>query len=404
MTHRRVRWAQGNRLAGLLGRVRTALVVTTCLLIVSGCTSGTTSLRSRGPSASPTAPPVATATPGALPQFSDWRAAYLAPDGHAHIVTLDGKTDLVGPFLPDLTSNGLSVTSAGVGPDGKTLAYAAPELDLVDLTGQAPPSSVQVHSAFNGILWSPDQKKLYSYVGGGQFYYLTLATGQATTVTPGPDVTGEEGWIDNTHIAAVSYQGASYGTDGEGDKIPTSAKLVSINITSDQTRAIATIDGGKPTVFQFVTSPDGAQALYYDSQFRDLTFTPKVGVINLATGLVTPLPTIAQATGAGFSMISWRPGTNTIAVSTGYTENGDLRTWLLDVKADTATSIGSLGHPMGWAPNNGPLVVSSGWQSETGLGPYTLTAVTCANGAPCSTATLTRNAMTFAFLGFVHNP
>ena len=46
----------------------------------------------------------------------------------------------------------------------------------------------------------------------------------------------------------------------------------------------------------------------------------------------------------------------------------NVQTWLLDVKADTATSIGSLGHPMGWAPNNGPLVselrlvsLQSGW-------------------------------------------
>ncbi len=59
---------------------------------------------------------------------------------------------------------------------------------------------------------------------------------------------------------------------------------------------------------------------------------------------------------------------------------------------------------MGWAPNNGPLVLSWGWQTGVGQGPYTLTAVTCVSSAQCSTATLTKNAMTFTFLGFVHNP
>ena len=75
-----------------------------------------------------------------------------------------------------------------------------------------------------------------------------------------------------------------------------------------------------------------------------------MALINLVTGHVTPLPDIAQAIGADFSRVAWRLGTNTVAVSTGYTENGNVQTWLLDVKADTAMSIGSLGHPMGWVP------------------------------------------------------
>ena len=190
-------WRHGKRLSGAVGHSSAVCIATACLLVLSSCASGTPPLSSRGPSASSTTTPVATATPGALPHFSDWRAVYLAPDGRAHIVTLDGKTDLAGSFLPDLTSNGLHVTSAGVGPDGKTLAYAAQRLDVVDLTGQTPPSVVE--NVFNGILWSPDQKKLFSALGGGPFFYVTLSTGQATTVTPGPDVTGEEGWIHNRH-------------------------------------------------------------------------------------------------------------------------------------------------------------------------------------------------------------
>jgi hypothetical protein len=60
---------------------------------------------------------------------------------------------------------------------------------------------------------------------------------------------------------------------------------------------------------------------------------------------------------------------------------------------------------MGWAPDNGPLVLSSGWQSKIGQGPYTLSVVTCASGIQCSGGTtLTQKAMTFPLLGFMRNP
>lgn len=398
MADARSRGAHGNRLSGILGRYGPVIGAIACLLVLGSCASGTTPAKSQTHSTS------SSASPGVLPHFSDWRVAYLAPDGRAHIVTLNGKTDLSGPTLPDLTSNGLIVANAGVAADGKTLAYAAPGLDLVDLTGQTSPRSVPVQNAFNDLMWSPDQAKLYSYVGGGQFFYVTLTTGHATNKAPGQGVASEVGWIDNTHLAAVSYQGASYGSDAQGDTIPTSAKLDTLDLTTDQARTITTIQGVGPTTFQFVISPDGSQALYYDARFRDTVFTPQVALISLTTGRVTPLPAIAQATSADFSGVAWRPGSDTIAVSTGYTENGNLKTWLLDVAADTATQIAPTGFPMGWAPNHGPLVLSSGWQSGVGQGPYTLTAVTCVSGAQCSTATLTKNAMTFTFLGFVHNP
>jgi hypothetical protein len=38
-----------------------------------------------------------------MPAFHDWRAAYLGQDGHVHIVTLDGQTDLKGPVFPLLS-------------------------------------------------------------------------------------------------------------------------------------------------------------------------------------------------------------------------------------------------------------------------------------------------------------
>jgi hypothetical protein len=369
-------------------------MVLVVLMVLAGCAPSAAPATSRGRSTAP----------GVLPHFSDWRAVYRAPDGRPHIVSLDGKIDLAGPALPDLTSYGLVVTNAGVGPDGKLLAYGATDLDLVDLTGQTPARSVSVYGGVYNLMWSPDGSKLYSFPGGGQFDALSLPSVQATNVTPGHGTFDEVGWIDNSHFVAVSTEGTGSVTVGPGIQLTTSVKLDSLDITNDQVRTVATIQGGGPTVFRFIVSPDGTRALYFDARFRDVPFTPQAALINLATGAVTSLPAIAQATGADFSKVAWRPGTDTLAVSTDDTENGDPKTWLLDVGADTATQIDATGYPMGWAPDNGPLVLSSGWESGIGRGPYTLSAVTCASGPQCSRTTLTTKAITFTFLGFTRNP
>jgi hypothetical protein len=401
-----LRWARRNRQTGLVAGRHVWGLAAIALVVLASCGHTITPADSRSHSTSTPARSQGTSTPaGALPHFSDWRAVYTGPDGRAHVVTLDGKIDLAGPVLPDLTSYGLNVTNAGVGPDGKLLAYGADYLNLVDLTEQTPPRSVSVYGGVNDLIWSPDGSKLYSYVGRGQFSYVSVPSGQATNVTPGSGIADEVGWIDNSHLAAVSYQGASFVTDGNGDQIPTSATLDSVDVTTDQVRTIATIQGGGPTTFQFVVSPDGTQALFFDATFRDLPFTPQVALVNLANGTVTPLPTIAEATGADFSRVAWRPGTDTLAVSSDVATSGPPKTWLIDLGADTTLQIAPTGFPVGWAPDNGPLVLSSGWQSGIGLGPYTLHAVTCTTGsAQCSSTTLTGQAMTFTFLGFIRNP
>lgn len=372
-----------------------------CLLLLSSCASQATSTNM-----TPTAGVTPTAglhyTPGILPHFSDWRAAYLGPDGHAHVVTLDGKTNLIGAPLPDLSSNGLNISSAGIGADGKTFAYAPTSLNLVDITGQTPPRAINVYGGVYNIVWSPDSSKMYSWSGPDSIMYVTLADGKATTVTPGHGIRGEVGWIDNTHLAAVSY--ANYLTDNHGNQNATTATLDSFDITTNQVRVIATIHDGSGVIFNFIISPDGSQALYYndpDNQFEGGPFTPTVALINLASGHITWLSRITAATGGQFSGLAWRPGSDTIAVSNG---GSIVKTWLLDVAADTATQIPPTGNPVGWAPDNGPLVLSSGWQTGIGLGQYTLTAVTCASGAQCTDVTLTKDAMTFPFLGFAHNP
>ncbi|HEX9039081.1 MAG TPA: hypothetical protein VF808_19015 [Ktedonobacterales bacterium] len=398
MTRKPARRARENNLPGLLGRRGLGAVGVICLLALAGCASETAAGGTAVGGTAASGTPWGKGAPSiqhALPHFSDWRMAYLAPDGHAHVVTLDGKTDLAGPVLPGLTtypSTGLIVTSAGIGADGKTLAYAASTLEVVDLTAETPPNSPQVQGAFINLMWAPSSSKLYSGLGGGQFFYVTMATGQATTVTPEATIGSEVGWIDDTHVAAVGYTS------------PTADSLESLDITNDRARAIATVRASEPTTFQFVISPDRSQALVYDTQFRDQAFTPRVALIDLGTGRVTPLPAIAGATDAGFSQVAWRPGTKTIAVTSGYAGSGVLHNWLLDVAADTATSIALGGNVMSWAPDNGPLILSSGYQSQVGGGPYILKAAVCDSAGRCSTTTLTRNAMTFDFVGFLRNP
>jgi hypothetical protein len=101
------------------------------------------------------------------------------------------------------------------------------------------------------------------------------------------------------------------------------------------------------------------------------------------------------------SGLAWRPGTHTVAASIGFNENGNLTTLLLDLAHDTATPLSVTGYPTAWAPDDGPLILTSGWQSLINEGPLQFTAVSfAADGTPSATV-LTKNTYTFTFLGFV---
>lgn len=103
----------------------------------------------------------------------------------------------------------------------------------------------------------------------------------------------------------------------------------------------------------------------------------------------------------GFSDLAWRPGTETIAASTGFNENGDLRTWMLDLTHDSATPLTVTGYPMAWVPNDGPLILSSDFESVIGGGRYIIQAARCAASGQCAATTLTTVAYHYNFLGLV---
>jgi hypothetical protein len=100
-------------------------------------------------------------------------------------------------------------------------------LELVDLTGQAPPRSIFLSAGFYHVVWSPDGTKVLTWAGADDFSYLTVSTGVVTPIplASGQDVAGYDGWIDDTHIAVNSYQGAGVFHDPNGNTEPTSVTL-----------------------------------------------------------------------------------------------------------------------------------------------------------------------------------
>jgi hypothetical protein len=138
--------------------------------------------------------------------------------------------------------------------------------------------------------------------------------------------------------------------------------------------------------------------LFYSSQFRDNPFTPDVGLIDTQSGAQEQLTGITQATGAaGIVAVAWQPGTQTIAVT-----DGNLQSWLLDTQQDSATKLLPGQYVAGWAPNQGPLIVTTADQSEkVGNGPFDISAITLSPSGQISTTLLTHAAWTFPFVGFV---
>lgn len=391
---------------------RIVAVVCAIVFALAGC-AGTKASTSATPTATahptlPTAATTPTIASSPLPVFSDWRAAYLGADGNLHAVSLDGKTDVAGPQLEGLNPTYLANTS-GFSPNGHLMAYANETDPYLLSVGQGQISDVPISAVLvNSMYWSQDGSSLAISDGAGDFGLVRPENAAFTPLpnapTPLPGATGTWqmftllGWVDSTDWA-VTY---GHPNNNPPTSVPTMWMGI-YDLSTHALRPVVTFSSAAQGDGYWSLSPDGAHAIFYNRPYRADPYTPQVDEIDMATGAVTFLPNISQTMGSdyGFTGVAWRPGTNTLAASTGFTENGNVKTWLVDLGADSMTPITPTGFPVGWAPNNGPLVLSSGWQSEVGLGPYTLTAVTCESAAQCSATTLTKNAMTFTFLGFV---
>jgi WD40 repeat protein len=323
-----------------------------------------------------------------------WRAAYLGQDGRLHTVRLDGTDDRAGLALPmpdDLKLQGLDIYAVSLSPNAQYLAYSTV---IADLTAADTTGGMKYH--FGGgmyqISWSPDGARMAVNADGeGKLQLVDGATGQRTPVpgTPGNGITNLIGWLDSTHLAVRVL----FGQSARG--------LASLDLTNGTVRIIVRVPSDHLGDEWFRLSSDGKEAFLFNVPVREDPYTPIVEVIDTTTGQIRSLPNIAHTIGEGFSTVAWKPGSDIMAVSTGYGETGNLKAWMLDLARDTVTHLVDGQHVQGWAPDDGPLVIGTGWQSQVGAGPYALSAVSfSASGQPTFTP-LTHTAMTFPFLGFI---
>lgn len=415
------------------------------LALLAGCASGS----GGGAQATPTYPasvtpaPTITEAPAfvnytasgpALPPFSDWRVAYIGPDGKLHLVSLDGKTTLTGVSLPIYGPASTGIYTAGTAPDGAHLVYAdgggVKYLDMHTDTLSVIRVAHTDAAPYEGLLlWSPDGHAIATNSANTPWgtAIVQLPSG-AVTAAPAPSAGGQpqtslaHGWLDATHLAvddlAVEYPGPTP-TPSWSPAPQTVACLASLDITTGQLRPIVTLRSSTMSSGSFVLTPDASEALFFNTQVQSQPFTPLVERIDLATGHATPLPTIASALSksGGFTQLLWLPHTH-LALALGGFAGAGLRYHLIDIDDDGVLSFSLSGFPVAWSPVGRTLILArlnsyAGQDPETGLndvgivgsGPYSLTAVIfSANWSVASSVTLTTQAMQIPVLGLVRNP
>lgn len=327
----------------------------------------------------------------------------MGSDGHLHFISLDGKTDISGQLLDGLTTNGANISSAGFSRDGHLLAYVGAEgLVVIDVTGR-----VDTHQVTNAgsteVAWSPDGSQLALSDGEGSVCVARISGGPCRVSSPQHNVqlTNLIGWVDGSHLA---MQFLPPPPSSASQFIPRTG-LGILDVTSWSFRVVTTFSGTDLGTDTFLLSPDGKEALFFNKRFRDDPYTPMVKEIDLASGAVTSLPHLANAMDpySGFTSLAWRPGTQMMAVSTGFDVNGDLKTWLLDLQHDTVVRLRlpEARYVGGWAPDGGHLILTTGWQFTVNRGPLEIDAATVQADGQANSTVLTKAASTFPYLGFV---
>jgi hypothetical protein len=364
--------------------------------------------------------PTATPTPPAFPPFHEWRAAYINADKQLRAVTLDGTNNAAGPSLSPLP-DGLAWESAGFSSDGHYFAFQGPTLRILDVTRPNARTPVDPPLVPYTMAWAPRGGTLAVDTGPGTPYVLIdAATGQRRQV-PGTASNRSEtpgslleliGWIDATHLAVTLMPGGPYYTvpgDPLAQKYPLTTTLASLDITTGGVRSIATITfSPQASNTRLLLSPDGTRALFYNwpaNGIRNPLFTQLVDVIDIATGKVTPLPTIAAQLTKAYQWIAsfaWRPGSDTIAASLPYP--GVTQTVLLDIRGDSITHLNVLDGKEwveAWTPDGKTLIVSTAWAGNVGAGPHDISALTLDSSGQTSLVLLTHDAYLASFAGFV---
>ncbi|HEX3273124.1 MAG TPA: hypothetical protein VHR15_20930 [Ktedonobacterales bacterium] len=333
------------------------------------------------------AAPLQATPPPPLPAFSDWRVAYIGEDARLHIVSLDGKTDLAGPYIPSRDHLGEAHGGVATSPDGHSLAYPT-SLGVVvaRLTPGHVPINV-VNGLYFDLSWAPNSDQLAL---GSRESSISLWRPGETDARVVYERSGERvdpiGWIDEGHLAILI--GVSTVT------------VASLDLVSGAVQPLTTFLQEQVGVPQFTMAPHGRQILLSSCSFHDQPFNHRLGVIDTATGAYHSLDNTRAQTDSCLENPAFQADTDRLIASQKTPGNPVATTWMLDIAHDTATSIPVSGFPVAWAPANGPLITSSGHEVVDGLGPYTIRAARPSASAAVA-LTLTTTAMTFPALGLV---
>lgn len=399
-----------------------------CLAIsLSACDGASSAAVSPMPTSAPVTPTGEISGPSSgvspsFPAFSDWRVAYVAYEpgeqgdtGQLQAISPDGVATAAGPALSGISPH-YDLRAPSVSPNGRLVAIDTTSgLNIVELTGRHRLYTFGPEELYRSIAWSPDSSMLA--VAGGATWngvdIIRLSDGSDTTlpIVGGtlPDIIG---WADATHVVGNFFPappaGAPTPTPSHSDVNPPEGvqtlTLAIEDVTSGAIRKVASVTSSTMGQGFFALSPDGKFALYFNRAFRSDPYVPDVRVINVTTGAVTPLPTIARAMGpySGFTSIAWQEGSMAVAASTGLIANGDLKTWLLDLARDTAQPLPYQAYAAGWVPAGGPLILTSDQADQTEGGPYQISVANNVTAGPSAATVLTSDAYTFPFVGFVH--
>lgn len=393
------------------------------MMATSSCSAASTTHANSSPTLTATATtssPTATATASSptFPAFHDWRAVYLAPDHHFHAVSIDGKTDVIGPSFAGFGGGATTITSAGASPDGHFIAFVNfVSLTVYDMHAQTP-ASMLVHTGEKyapiSMFWSPNSQQVA--LGADQFYRngtVVANVAPLTITTTGPIAgtdTGEtvgtypEGWLDNHTLLIYTFQVQNT------TPFSSTGILEAVDSTTGAKRTIATFPHAEQFNARFALSSDGQEVLVYTFPAHDQPFTPKAFIIDTATGAIHPLPTKSGQTSlqeAGVTGAVWRPGTHDVAVTVFGIDPTmpNVGNWLLNTDTGALTPIQSPYAAQSWSPDGTTLVLSDAQNNQNGTttGPFTLMGATFDANGKVTLTKLTDQAMAFTFLGFIRS-
>lgn len=394
-------------------------VVGGILLLGNGCSSARTTktLSTPTPLSTVMVMPTPTISSGSLPiqfpAFHDWRAAYQAPDGHFHAVSLDGKTDSIGPVFPQFEYAPFQLFSAGASNDGSYVAFLSNPLIICNIQASSV-SGCQTSKYYipSAMFWAPNSLRLAIGRDNLTSNSTHIITVTSSTLTDGGAVPTTsipitsvpiypEGWIDNQTL--LTY------TVAQGNNTVLGV-IQAMDSTTGAKRMLLTFPNADHSNALFTLSPDGKEALWYNYPAHAMAFTPYAAIIDTATSAVHPLPNLVALEAQQNTWISgaaWRPGTHTLAVTIGFDDQPGVKTadWLVDTDHDAETAFPAGAYVEQWSPDGMTLVLSNAPTNEnrTNQGPITLAAVTFSPSGQATLTTLTKDSLSFTFLGFIRS-